>query len=298
MRSVICVQVKNEHRYIREWIEYNLDIGFDCIYIYEDWGSESHKELLQDFIDKKQVVVTPLKNNKLGIHQNGYIYGSSTQCELFKYFLDACKKGDIEADWIGFFDVDEFLTFDKGYNLSKIEEEFAEFGGVKPCWILYNANGHIKSPKGNVIDNYTTHLPLTMTLEGAPWACKSFVNVSKVGELITNHTFENCVFTNYPLDKWDGDTCYSKCHLRHYFTKSWEDFCERMQRKGNMKNNSRCYDQFFKCNPEMEDLQKSLLEELRWNTRNIDTMWISHKQKIISGGNTSTLNKIREKYRC
>ena len=41
-KTAICAILKNEHQYLDEWIRHHLDIGFDEIYLYEDFGSKSH----------------------------------------------------------------------------------------------------------------------------------------------------------------------------------------------------------------------------------------------------------------
>lgn len=53
MKTSICCIVKNEQPYIYEWVDYHLNkVGIDHIYIYEDYGSDSHKALLESFGDK------------------------------------------------------------------------------------------------------------------------------------------------------------------------------------------------------------------------------------------------------
>jgi hypothetical protein len=46
MKSIICAIIKDEQRFIKEWVEYYLSIGFDKLYIFEDYGSTSHKKIL------------------------------------------------------------------------------------------------------------------------------------------------------------------------------------------------------------------------------------------------------------
>lgn len=287
-RSVICVIVKNEQRFIREWVEHNLNIGFDKLYIYEDYGSDSHGDILQDYINSGNVELISLDKSNLPITKRDNRVGNCTQFQLFNWFINSCKSGEINADWVGFFDPDEFLFFDDQWNLERIEDEFKNYGGVMPCWIMYGADGNIKRPEGNVVDNYKAHMPLTFVFEGPMWNHKSLVNVKNTSGILTNHTFKGCVFTN-SKNKFDSNTCFQKCHLNHYYTKSWEDYCDRMQRRGNMANNARSYDAFFACSPELADKQKQLLNSIRYTTTNLDTMWISRKHKIISGGNMRKL---------
>ena len=49
MNYAICVIIKDEHPYLAEWIEYNLKLGFNHIYIFEDYGSKSHKEITDKY---------------------------------------------------------------------------------------------------------------------------------------------------------------------------------------------------------------------------------------------------------
>jgi hypothetical protein len=37
--------IKNEHQYLKEWIDYHLNLGIDAIYLAEDITSDSHKEI-------------------------------------------------------------------------------------------------------------------------------------------------------------------------------------------------------------------------------------------------------------
>lgn len=295
--SVICVLIKNEQRYIKEWVEYNLNIGFTKLYIFEDFDSTSHIQQLKKYIDAGCVELIPLINNKFGIIKGDCIHGNIPQYQVFNYFFSECKKGHIYADWIGFFDPDEFLMFDNGYDLNKLEKEFDTFGGILPCWVMYGANGHIKRPEGRVVDNYTKPMPLTYMFECSKWNHKSLVNVKNCDGLKTIHTFNYCVFTD-KNSVFNPKTSFAKCHLNHYFTKSWEDFCERMESRGNMSNNHRSYDDFFKLSPEFKPMELDMLKERTKNTKVSDTMYISHKYKIIKGGNVDKVNRIRKLNSC
>lgn len=277
----ICVIVKNEQLFIREWVEHNFNIGFNTIYIYEDFGSESHKPQLHDYISEGKVVLTPISEIPEATVWRST--GKFIQFELFQYFLNKCKCGEIKTDWCAFIDVDEFIVFDEGWNLEKLCKEYEKYGGVMLCWLMYGANGHIKRPEGKVTEAYTSHMPKDFKFEGQKWEHKSLVNISKSTGCIDNHTFEGCVFTN--KTKVYNSSCYDRAHINHYYTKSWEDYCDRMENRGNMGNNRRCYDAFFDCSPEMKPVEKILLNERRANCSCTDTMYISHRYGYIKGGN-------------
>ena len=287
MKSIICAIVKNEQRFIREWADHYLSIGFDKLYVFEDFGSQTHSSELRELIDNGKVVLTSLSESKVLPH---YQKGTRVQRSLYDYFLDKCKKEKL-ADWCGFFDVDEFMMFEEGWDLQKLEEDFSEYGGVLLSWRNFGANGHIKRPEGKIVDNYTTHLPDgTCINNAAEWSIKSLVNVQKVGAQRAVHVFGGCHFTD-KKDFWSGNMVYCKAWINHYFTKSWEDYCDRMFVRGNMHNNYRCFDLFFKVSPELLPRKKELIESVRYR-HTTSTMWISREMKIMSGGNVNRLNEL------
>ena len=291
MTSVICAIVKNEQRFIREWVEHYLNAGFDKLYVYEDYESNSHKEQIKDYIKSGRVDLINLETSNLPIPKRGLISegGQSTQRILYRWFFDQCKNNKIKADWIGFFDVDEFIMFEDGWNLKKLEEEFKDCAGILLSWKLYGANGHINRPEGNIVDNYTSHMPEGFLLDSTFRVnVKSLVNVQKCERLNTIHVFKDCVLTNRSQDK---KLSFSKAWLNHYYSKSWEDYIERIFARGNMQNNFRSLDQFFRINPDMNDKMKEMIFSLR-NRHTAATMWISRRFKIISGGNISTIAQL------
>lgn len=290
MKTTICCIVKNEHNYIVEWVEHYLNLGFDSIYVFEDFGSNSHKDVLNKYINAGSVILIPLENNTYGITKGNCISGNQTQGQVYKFFQNYCRENNI-ADWVGFFDVDEFLQFQDGYDLDKVLNEFADYNGILVSWVLYGANGHIKKPIGNVVDNYTKHVPLNVHLDGIRFSHKTLLNVHKKSNMVTIHEWTGCVCTDLMGDF--NHVCYDKLYLSHYFTKSFEEYCERMLSRGNMANYRRSFDQFFYLSPELSDREKELIDSIRFDTYNCDVHWISKKHKLIAGGNTSLLSNLR-----
>lgn len=255
MKSVICAIVKNEQRFIREWADHYLNIGFDKIYVFEDFGSDTHAPQLQDLIESDKVILNNLDTSK---YIPKYKKGTMVQRKLYENFLKKCKKEGL-ADWIGFFDVDEFMMFEDGWDLQKLEEEFGNERAVLLSWKLYGASGHLKRPNGNVVDNYTAHLPEGSTLDGV-WYCnvKSLVNANKCTGLENIHVAGGGVLTDHTRSH---KLCFKCAWLNHYFSKSFEDYLDRIFSRGNMNNNFRCLDKFFKVSPELMSQKYKLVME-------------------------------------
>lgn len=290
LTSVVCAIIKNEQLFIREWAEHYLDLGFDKLYIYEDFGSSSHEKELKELINSSKVELINLDNSRV---IPNYPKGTMVQGSLYSYFLNKCKREKL-ADWIGFFDVDEFMMFEDGWNLEKLEEDFADCGGVLLAWRLYGANGHIERPSGGVKENYTTPMPLGSRLDNAlEWNVKSFVNVAHCDGKKHIHMFNGCLRTNHTPATWNSGLIFEKAWLNHYYTKSWEDYLNRIFCRGNMQNNYRCLDKFFKCNPELLPKKKEMVFAQRYR-HTASTMWISRELKIISGGNKQRLQELKK----
>lgn len=292
MKSIICAIAKNEQRYIREWVEHYLKQGFDKIYIFEDYGSNTHSNELQDYIDSDKVELTSLTDSKfIPCHEKG----TMVQGHLYSKFLQKCKDEHL-ADWCGFFDIDEFIMFEDGWDLQKLEERFKDKGGILLSWRLYGANGHTDRPSGNVVDNYTSHMPDGFKLDppSSEWNIKSLVNIKNCTGKRSIHVFNGCVFTD-GKQFGSGDLIFCKAWLNHYYTRSWEDYLDRIFVRGNMQNNFRCLDKFFRISPEFMPYKKKMVEEQRYRHAST-TMWISREMKIMSGGNERRIKELQDKY--
>ena len=68
----ICAIFKNESPYLREWIEYHLMIGFDHLYLYNNFSSDNYKEVLQPYIDKNAVTLIewPVKYGQISAYED------------------------------------------------------------------------------------------------------------------------------------------------------------------------------------------------------------------------------------
>lgn len=150
--------------------------------------------------------------------------------------------------------------FEDGWDLNRLCEKYKDTPAIWLCWKIYGANGHIKRPEGGVLENYTK--PGGRCDTSNRWNIKSFVNIQRNKGLFNLHQAFNGEKTNGNNDP-DGPLSYNKAWLNHYYTKSWEDYVDRMCKRGNMSNNYRTFDTFFQVNPDMLDKREELLNEVR-----------------------------------
>ena len=247
MKIAICAIIKDEQRYLEEWINHHLKLGFDDIYLYEDFNSTSH----QDICSRYEHVFLNSINNFLKTNINDY----KRQIKTYRYFIKLFKE---KYDWVTFIDIDEYINTEDGINLKSILTSFEQFDGLFIFWKMYNANNLIEPPCDfKIVNNYTTifesndpHLCL----------CKSFVNLKKDIELKSHHAVERGVNTLKSNSRWD--ISYDKIWINHYYTKSWSEWLVQIFKRGDLWRGHRRLFDFFTINPEMKNKLPELISNM------------------------------------
>ena len=146
--KAICAIIKNEHRFLEEWVEWHLNIGFDAIHLFEDKGSKSHKEICKKY---SNVYLRGYEEDEEVQKMLSY-EGSYRQFVLYNWFGDTYKD---KYEWVAFIDLDEFFVFSNGYTLDILCEEFSEYSAVTINWKMIGASGNINRPNIGVMQAYT-----------------------------------------------------------------------------------------------------------------------------------------------
>lgn len=232
-KCVVCSIIKDEQKFLKEWIDWNLHLGFSYIYLYEDIGSRSHKSIVSSYDNVFLYNILDIIEDNENINR---------QFALYNKFISIYKN---TYDWCAFIDVDEFIQFDKDYNLLKICGEFNDNVGIELWWKWYGSNGHIISPNINVQeayhDDYCKHLENYTKFE-----YKTFLNLHKASRMINVHRHHSIVNTDHIMDCYKYPIrCYSKMWIDHYRIKSLEDYKQSLVR-GNISKNLRTMDLYEK----------------------------------------------------
>lgn len=240
----ICSMIKDEQKYLKEWIDYHLNIGITSIYLYEDDinNSASHSSICDDYpnvyLGKFTDMVKP--------HKRMY----NKQCELFNKFLDAYKN---TVDYVAFIDIDEFISFEEGYCLKDLIKRCNQRGAVILPWKCYGANGLIDNPTHKVVGTFTLEAVRINRFD--PNAYKSFVKVKDVnGGFMLNHHLHNMAGMFHP-----EIVKHRKFWLNHYITKSFKEYCDKLYVRGDIMNTRRIED-FFNYNQDMISRKDELLK--------------------------------------
>lgn len=253
MKTGICAIIKNEHRYLGEWLSYHFELGVDEIHLFEDIGSDSHQDITGDFSD---VVLSGFPIIKDGISLEVESNGVVRQYLLYNWFIDNYRE---EFDWVAFIDIDEYIFLNDSETLESILSKYNDYPGLVMSWKQIGASGHIVRPKGSIVSNYTEQSQGLKIDVG--WNYKSFFNMKVGSKMFNPHSAIGGVKVD--LSKEYSLEDFSSVWINHYFTKSWEDWTERFKVRGDLAHNRRKIEDFFEYNPDMNHLKEKLINNLK-----------------------------------
>lgn len=265
IRICICTLIMDEHDYIEEWIDfYNKVFKINKFFLYEDYFSKSHKELLAKYGDT--VILTPLKDIELVDDYKQYeCYPTYRQ---FLTILDFYKKHKDDYDYVLFIDPDEYLERDPSIFYDEINKykDNKEIKYIRYQWQLMKSNGLIKKPnyKYSVVSKYCKKANDDYGDLNINFKCCFFLRHLPEGLIDKEERYietiphgcacstVNKIFKHVPL---------SKLRLRHYLFKSFEEYANRLYLKGEQnKRWARNINLFFEVHKELKDKEKELLE--------------------------------------
>lgn len=240
MKTALCCIAKLENNYLREFVHHYLNLGFDHIYIYDnnDTDGEEVYSVLGDFSYYRYVTILNARG-KEKIQLEAYHDCYNT---FGKYY-----------DWMAFFDCDEFLVInEKDINTFLSKDIFLNVHSIHINWVCYGDNENI------LYENKPLHkrfpnpiLPLNYCPDNSLIPHNNYIKT------ILKTNLRNLVWCNDPhylvindlmCKIGNGDNCthnfsltnqpnYSDVYLRHYVTKSLEEWINVKMKRGYADDN-------------------------------------------------------------
>ena len=273
-KSCILTVIKNEQEYLDEWIKYHLDLGIDHIFIFEDIDSDSHKEITDkygDMVSLNSIEIILTDSEKKLVKQFKLTKKKNPQEIYFPKSISWIKNTYKDKyEWCFAIDNDEFITFEKeNSKLEEVLELYKNYDAVVLQWKIYGANGHVEKPNygdGGLVETYTkeSNYPGHHILE---WTTKTCYKLNSFKECYFKEIHQptnDCKWCKTDFSNSRVKLVYDVFYVRHYMTKSWEEYISKRKR-GYFMGFARTVDLFFKINPEMirkkDELIKSLQKE-------------------------------------
>ncbi|MCG8634102.1 MAG: glycosyltransferase family 92 protein [Desulfobacterales bacterium] len=221
----IAAIVRNEGRHLQEWIEFHRIGGCTKFYIYDNSSTDNTRDILKYYETKGLVewVDWPHMNPWLHTQQLAYCH--------------AIYKSRGKTRWLAFIDADEFLFSPEDRGLEKVLAGYTDLPALIVYWEMFGTSGHRTRPEGLLTENFTKKLDISHPGNTYHPLAKSIVQPLRVRAVSNVHCFQTEV---WPIIGYDENripvSTVSDIHpqktiqLNHYYTKSKQDWDERMSR--------------------------------------------------------------------
>lgn len=234
-----CLLIKDEGRYLPEWLEWHVGQGIEHFYIYDNGSAVPvGRSVPAEYVDRVTAVDFPPPRKH-------------TQMDAY---ADCLARFGGETEWMAFLDTDEFLRVVDGRPLAEFLTDYPEADAVLAKWVVYNANGLLEDDGRPVRERFTR------TTDQYPYGmpqCKSIVRPARVetmgahGPIATRHSLWVVNENHERVRQGGGELPGSKIVVDHYFTRSYAEWREKMARGSCDPDYSRDNDWFWRMNPEL-----------------------------------------------
>ena len=261
MQVVVCAMAKNEHLYIKDWVNHYLRIGFDKIYIYDndDPGTKSIKMFLPQ-TDKVEII--NIRGQK----------GKHLQHDIYTNFYK-----EHSFDWCLFCDIDEFLSGIQNIHIYLSLPQFRNANQIRIKWRLFGDDDKITRDMNKPV-YCCFHKVITKSLKNDLKSKNTLENQAKaiVRGNLPNVVFHSvhfaCFYDNdhiIPSILPSGRPCWSRVaikedyrfesiFLNHYMTKSLSEFInQKLNRNDAVFNVSLKMNYYWRIN-------KKTPEKIEW----------------------------------
>ena len=232
---LICCIGKDENRYIREFVEHYKSIGATnvCIFDNNDPDGERYEDVIGDYIDSGYVIVKDYRGRR------------RCQWAAYEECYNAYKDN---YDWIAFFDCDEFLEFKKhGMTMQEFLDRpcFEDYDMVHVNWMCYGDNDQLYYEDKPVQERFKKPVTPYNFRVKYPFAenchvksiIRGYIDDIEIKWTRNSHSptteLACCDSRGKYIENSFSPFCdydFSVAYLKHYTTKSVEEYCEKIKR--------------------------------------------------------------------
>lgn len=241
----VCLIIRDENEYLEEWLRWHIGQGVEHFYIYDHGSKQPVKEFVLSLgaeISEKITVI-----DWSGMHKDA-------QPEAYNDCLNSYRG---ESRWIGFIDADEQVRVKTGQSLPAFLRNYEDYAAMFAVWLTYNANGQINQASGTLRERFT-HIS------------RDDIGANRMGKVFVQPIFmrEMVIHNGSPIRGFDvvdehknriapysltaNNATSELICIDHYYTKSYEEWLQKLNRGCGHAKYQRKYDEFFKVNPDME----------------------------------------------
>ena len=224
--SVVAI-IKNDARYLEEWLNYHLVAGVDHFYLYDDGSSDNTREILEPYIEAEIV-------------DHFSVTGELMQMPVYN---DATRRFKFATRYMAFIDTNEFIFPKSGQSIAEVADEILSqnpnAAALTANWQIFGSNNLEKEDfEKGVLERFTRRAP-------SNWFEPLTEKTSPVGNIfvktIANPRFIRAIANPHFAFYYDGKFAVNsaggrvpywgsepilsdKIVINRYFTKSKEEF--------------------------------------------------------------------------
>jgi hypothetical protein len=240
----VCAIFKNEGPYLAEWLTFHEGVGASHFYLYNDASDDNFREVIAPWMSRGMITITDWPK-----HPQVAAYN------------DCIRRFRMEARWIAFIDLDEFLFSPGDRPLPEVLESYRGVAALFVYWVLFGSGGNQERPEGSVLEAYRHSLDLAGTRvdnfdHGKTDDRSNYVTGwSRDGKSVVNPRLVRMQNVHKPKSVWAGaivDECmrparqravdatvsYSVIRINHYWSKSIGELTAKVAR-GSIANRKR-----------------------------------------------------------
>ena len=273
LKVCICTLGKNENKYITEFVEHYKNYGVDKIYLYDnnDIDGERFENVIGKYIFEKFVEIIDWRGVK----------GTSTYFGI----MDSCyQMHHNQYDWLIFYELDEFLFLKYYQNIKTflIKRKFDDCESIQLNWVHMSDNNHIFYENKPLHERFTEN--------GKNIVKNKYNKICFVKTIVRGH-LENINITQNHILSEKLKACngfgrkskvdkilslnpdYEINFIRHYYTKSVQEFIEKINRGDLLRGNTKkviewAIEKFFYIN-EITPLKINYIQNYLGNQYNL-----------------------------
>ena len=230
----VCTIGKMENRYIREFVEHYKKYGINKIFLYDnnDINGEKFEDVISDYINNGFVEIINIRGNLT---------------PQFAFMNDCYHKNYDKYNWLIFYDVDEFIHLNNYTNVGKFLSE-QKFDGCEVIYLNYvhhTDNNLLHYDNRSLAERFPKKERMALYRSGRP-QIKPILRGHKPNITIgCLHRFSydllNCNgygYKNIAVDIRTKSPDYNNYYIIHYFSKSTEEFIEKIKRGDALKSSN------------------------------------------------------------
>ena len=202
----ICTMVRNQARFLREWVMYHARIGVERWFIYDN-----------NSVDNIEKVLESLQAGKFNVSRHPWPWIKTQEAGFAHCSLlarDSCE-------WVGFIDVDEFLHLPAGVSLYDVVwNQSSTIAELRISCYNFGPSGLTSVPAKGVAVGYTCRLT-------APERHKSMIRPEALNSTLINVVHHFHLRNGFDFLNVDRGVMV----INHYKYQVWEVFKEKFYRR-------------------------------------------------------------------